>query len=191
MYFMGSQFIRPIDSTVQLIGLFIVGIPLLAIATFLVVGPGQIRRTPDGIAYRRWFRWRVFPRTDVESIFNVGFSIGALKIIGRPQRLFFYIEPENEQLLTEWRNGSEEPSGRRARRRLTGHLLAAIGGLISGALIAPVIQIGGVTLPMILGVMVIAVLIIVLKDQRFRTFAPTLATFAIGAIAGALWTRAF
>jgi len=114
-------------------------IPMIAFGVRLL-RTGQLRSDGRVHRFRRWYRWQILPIEDTEEI-RQGFWAGeaTVKLAGRPKKLRFFIEEENEHLLG-FKAGSEP-----LRERLTPPpvhplhpallSLLGVGGFVLGMLV--------------------------------------------------------
>jgi hypothetical protein len=137
----------PIHNLFSALFNLVLAVPLVLLGIFFLVVPGELRPDGDTICYRKWFRWQIFPSGQVEEISKTFLSLGAIKLEGQPERLLFFIEPENRDLLGFGQHGAESLQAwmdRAGARHKHAHpivyVLAGVGGFVTGLLLSRIPQ---------------------------------------------------
>jgi hypothetical protein len=135
----------PIRNLFSALFSLVLAVPIVVTGIFFLVVPGQLRSDGDTVCYRKWFRWQIFPSGQVEEISKTFLSLGALKLEGQPERLLFFVEPENRDLLGFGQHGAESLQtwmDRAAARHKHVHpivyVLAGVGGFVTTMLLSQI-----------------------------------------------------
>lgn len=59
---------RPIPNLFSVLFSLALVVPMILIAVFFLMVPGQLRLEGDTLGYRKWFRWQIFQSSQVEKV---------------------------------------------------------------------------------------------------------------------------
>src|SRR5579885_2933803 len=98
LWFMwGVLFVVPIHDVRSAAAFAAISLPPILLGSFLFFIPGQLRSRDGHLMYRRWINWQTLPEAKISEI-RRAFGLGVIRVASGG-KLFFFIEPENRQLL--------------------------------------------------------------------------------------------
>jgi hypothetical protein len=110
----------PIHDKVTALLFLIIVVPMVSVAIFLLLVPGQLRTEKQVILFRRWLHWRTLPVESIEQIQRSVSVFGIIRLVGTHQTLLFFIEPENRHLLSFRRDANSDDARHDMSDRVTG-----------------------------------------------------------------------